>query len=57
MKLMASESMGAADRYLILSLFTPALAGMVSRNSSSLMGLSSIRWMAGPERMPWEAQA
>ena len=49
--------MGAADRYLILSLFTPALAGMVSRNSSSLMGLSSIRWMAGPERMPWEAQA
>ena len=30
---------------------------MVSRKMTSSRTLSSMRWMAGPERTPWEAQA
>ena len=54
---MASANMGATVRYLILSLFSGAMAGMVSRKASSVMLLLLIRSMAGPESTPWEAQA
>ena len=57
MRLMASVKISATESTLILSHFLCSGRGIVSSRITSLMALSSSRWMAGPDSTPWVAQA
>ena len=57
MRAIASVNTGATDSTLMLSSFFSLVSGMVSRMVSSLIGLSLMRSIAGPDRTPWLAHA
>ena len=57
MRVIASVNTGATDSTLMLSSFFSLVSGMVSRMVSSLIGLSLMRSIAGPDRTPWLAHA